>query len=398
MKILQINSVCGIGSTGRIATDIHNLLLKQGHESSIAYGRGKAINCKNTIKIGNKIDLLFHVFLTRVFDKHGFGSKRATKHFIKKVKSLNPDIIHLHNIHGYYINIEILFDYLKMANKPVIWTLHDCWTFTGHCAHFDYIQCNKWHKECSKCPQTLTYPKSHITDNSKNNFLRKKESFNGIKSLTIVTPSKWLSNLVKVSYLREYSVKVINNGIDLSIFKPIMSSFRSEYNIKDKFLILGVASTWNQRKGMKYFKEIAENSNSSEIIVLVGLSKKQIRKLPKNIIGINHISNINKLAEIYAEADVFINPTLEDNFPTVNLEALACGTPVITFDVGGSAEALDENSGIIVNEKDIYLLLEAINKIREKKLTEVHCVNRATMFNKNIKFKEYTEIYIEMNI
>ena len=223
MKVLQINSVCGIGSTGRIATDIHHILTEQGHESYIAYGRNLPMNCENTIRIGKKFDNYSHVAFTRIYDKHGFGSIKATKEFIEKIKELNPDIIHLHNIHGYYINIELLFDYLKKANKPVVWTLHDCWAFTGHCAHFDYIQCRKWQTGCEKCPQKTSYPSSYIFDHSKENYKKKKEIFTGVNNLIIVTPSKWLANLAKKSFLGDYPIEVINNGIDLDHFKPIRS-------------------------------------------------------------------------------------------------------------------------------------------------------------------------------
>ena len=229
MKVLQINSVCGIGSTGRIATDINNILIEQGHESYIAYGRDLPRNCGTSIRIGTKCDNYTHGVLTRVFDKHGFGSRKATQDFIKEVKKLDPDIIHLHNIHGYYINIEILFDYLKEAYKPVIWTLHDCWAFTGHCSYFDYIGCTRWETQCYSCPGKRSYPASAFLDNSKMNYSRKKAIFTGIKNLTIVTPSKWLAGLVKQSYLKKYPVKVINNGIDLEVFRPIKNDLRENY-------------------------------------------------------------------------------------------------------------------------------------------------------------------------
>ena len=235
MKILQINSVCGIGSTGRIATDIHNILIEQGHESYIAYGRDLPKNCDNAIRIGTKIDNYTHVAKTRLLDKHGFGSKQATIEFIESVKELNPDIIHLHNIHGYYINIEILFNYLKEANKPVVWTLHDCWSFTGHCSHFDYIGCNKWRTGCFDCPQKQEYPKSILVDNSKWNYNKKKAIFNGLKKLTIVTPSNWLAELVGDSFLKKYEIITINNGIDTAIFKLRKSGFRYKYNLENKF-------------------------------------------------------------------------------------------------------------------------------------------------------------------
>ncbi len=396
MKVLQINSVCGYGSTGRIATDLYKVLEEQGHECVIAYGRGTAPEGIKTIKIGSKLDNYAHVAKTRLFDKHGFGSVRSTKEFIEQVKEYDPDIIHLHNIHGYYINIEILFNYLKVANKPVIWTLHDCWSFTGHCAYFDYVKCNRWIDQCNDCPQNNSYPKSLFIDNSEMNFIKKREIFTGVKELTLVTPSIWLSELVAKSFLNKYSVKVINNGIDLDAFKPLISDFRKEYDVNDKFIILGIASKWDRRKGLEYFLRLSSDLDSDECIILVGVSNEVISELPSNIIGINRISNINELAEIYSSSDVYVNPTLEDNFPTTNIESLACGTPVITFSTGGSMESIDNNTGFVV-EKGNYD--ELLNKIRDIKITtdidyKKNCVSRSYKFyDKCDKAREYLYLY-----
>lgn len=396
MKVLQINSVCGYGSTGSIATDIYKILEKQGHECLIAYGRGNSPKGINSIKIGTNFDNYMHVAQTRLSDKHGFASIRATKELINTVKEYNPDVIHLHNIHGYYINIELLFNYLKEANKPVVWTLHDCWAFTGHCAYFDYAGCDKWKIGCNDCPEKKSYPASILLDNSKCNYQNKKIIFTGVKNLMIVTPSKWLSGLVKQSYLNEYPVEVINNGIDLDVFKPTQGNFRERYNLKNKFIILGVANVWDRRKGFKYFIELSEKINKDEVIVLVGLTEKQKKELPKNIIGITRTNSVKEIVEIYTAADVFVNPTLEDNFPTTNIEALACGTPVITFDTGGSVESIDENCGIIISKKDLdnspNLLQEAFKNIKTKDIKK--CRERAQiMFNKNIIFNKYIMLY-----
>src|SRR6185369_13812961 len=351
MKILQINTVSGVGSTGRIATDLHSILLSQGHSSTVAYSRYAAINCDHTIRIGNRVDNYLHVAQTRLFDKHGFASASATKELIAQIIEINPDLIHLHNVHGYYLHIGLLFDYLKQANKPVIWTLHDCWTFTGHCAHFDFEGCNKWMTECHQCPLTREYPKSLFYDRSQLNFRQKKELFTGVSHLTIVTPSKWLSALVKKSFLQEYPVAVVNNGIDLQMFKPTPSDFRCRYNLNDKYMILGVASHWTDRKGLQYFIELAGKLHADEKIVLVGVTEKQIKKLPQEIICIAKTNNTRELAEIYSAADIYLNFTLEDNFPTTNIEAIACGIPVVTFDSGGSSESLDEGCGIARSEE-----------------------------------------------
>ena len=336
MKVLQVNTVCGTGSTGRIAADIHKMLIEQRHESIVAYGRGTTHNCDNTIKIGNNLDFYRHALKTRILDKHGFGSKNATRKFIEEVKDYNPDLIHLHNVHGYYINIKLLFNFLKEYKKPIVWTLHDCWAFTGHCSYFDFANCYKWETHCQKCPEKKSYPKSVFLDNSYDNFEKKKKLFTGLKNMTLVTPSCWLANLAKRSFLKEYPVKVINNGIDLDVFKPTLSDFREKYGLENRFIILGVASEWTRRKGLEYFIELSKILSDKEAIVLVGLSKKQKQDLPKNIVGITRTNSPKELAEIYTASDIYFNPTLEDNFPTTNLEALACGTPVITFNTGGS--------------------------------------------------------------
>lgn len=396
MKVIQINSVCGIGSTGRIATDIHNILIEQGHESYIAYGRGTARNCDKTIKIGNQYDIYAHVVLTRICDNHGFGSKKATNEFINTIKEFDPDVIHMHNIHGYYINVELLFNYLKKANKPVIWTLHDCWAFTGHCAYFDYIGCEKWYEGCHNCPQKGQYPASMLLDNSKSNYLIKKFLFTGLENMTIVTPSKWLKSLAEGSFLGNYPVKVINNGIDLNVFKPKESNFREKFGLQNKFIILGVANIWTKRKGYEYFKDISAKLKDDEVIVLVGLTSKQIQSLPSNIIGITRTESTNDLSKIYSSADVFVNPTLEDNFPTTNLEALACGTPVITFDTGGSVESVDKSCGVIVEKGNLKVLLNTIRRMKECNIDSNNCTQHAKIYDKNDKYEDYIKMYSEV--
>lgn len=396
MRVLQINSVCGIGSTGRIATGIDEILKEQGHESYIAYGRKLPKSCDKPIRIGNRLDNYLHVAKTRIFDKHGFGSKKPTKEFINKIERVNPDVIHLHNIHGYYINIELLFEYLKSENKPVVWTLHDCWAFTGHCSHFDYIGCDKWKIVCYDCPQKKSYPSSILIDNSKDNFIKKKEIFTGVNKLTIITPSKWLKSLVEKSFLNEYPINVINNGIDLDVFKPIKSNFREKYKLKNKFIILGVANIWDRNKGYDYFIELSKRLNKDEIIVMVGVTEKQKSQLPDNILGITITNNVNELAEIYSGSDVFINPTLQEVMGLVNVEALACGTPVITFDTGGSSECIDNDCGFIVRKGNLDELIEKIRYVKKynKFRWSKSCVQRANyLYNKKDRFREYIALY-----
>lgn len=393
MKVMQINSVCGIGSTGRITTDIHNILIEQGHESYIAFGRYLPKNCDNSIRIGSKIDNYTHVAKTRVLDKHGFGSTQATKEFINKIKDIDPDIIHLHNIHGYYINVEILFNYLKEANKPVVWTLHDCWSFTGHCAHFDYIGCNKWKTRCFNCPQKQEYPRSVLIDNSEWNYNKKKATFSDIKNLTIVTPSNWLADLVRDSFLNNYDVVTIHNGIDLSVFKPIESDFRKKYKLENKLMILGVSSVWNEKKGLNTFLNLANRLDDSFGIVLVGLNSKQLRDLPTNIIGVEKTNDIEELSTIYSSADLFINASVEETMGLVTVEALACGTPAIVID----STALPE----VVNDRCAYTVKDSVEEIIKKiyqlkkynHFTKDECIEHSKQFNKSYMINNYLNLY-----
>lgn len=383
-RLLQINVTANWGSTGRIAEEIGQLVIKEGGESCIAYGR-KYNGCDSkVIRIGNKIDVYSHLLETRLFDRHGLGSRGATEKLIKQIKSYSPDIIHLHNIHGYYLNYPLLFEYLRYSNIPVVWTLHDCWPLTGHCAHFMGIECEKWQHECYDCPLKHQYPASMFVDASRNNFKIKKKSFLGLGNLSIVTVSKALEDYVKKSFLSEYKVQTIYNGVNLDIYHPMT-------NKSNKF-ILGVASVWPKSKGLETFFSLRKLLPESYKIVLVGLSNKQVKNLPNGIIGISRTENRTQLVELYSKASVLVNPTLEDSFPTVNLEALACGTPVVTYRTGGSPEAIDDKTGVVVERGDIRGLINAI--YHAEKLKPEDCRQRAERkFNKDICFKKYLELY-----
>lgn len=391
MKILMINSVCGIRSTGRICTDIATALETQGHEVKIAYGREMVPKQfqNYATRIGSDLDVKLHGVRARLFDGAGFGSKRATQKFILWVKEWNPDVIHLHNIHGYYINIEALFHYLKNCGKRIIWTLHDCWAFTGHCSYFDYIGCDKWKTGCEKCPQKRMYPACIGLDRSKKNYERKKKMLTGINHLTLVTPSGWLAGLVKQSYLSEYPVEVIHNGVDTNVFKPTDSDLREKYGLGNKKVVLGVAAIWNRRKGLDTFIELSQILPNNYQIILVGLTSDQIHKLPKRIIGIERTNSPQELAALYSLAEVFVNPTLEDNYPTTNVEAIACGTPVITYHTGGSTESA-EMYGCIVG-KSVEELLQAILQEKFEKKTVLNMDSRKTAV-------QYVELYKRISL
>lgn len=359
MRVLIINSVCGVGSTGRICTDLAQKFENEGHEVKIAYGRYSTVPeyyKKYAIRIGNAFSVKIHMAISKLLDLHGLGSYFSTKKFLKWAESYKPDLLWLHNIHGYYINYDLLFKWIKShPEMEVKWTLHDCWAFTGHCSYFTMAKCDKWKTACEKCPQPKKYPAHFLVDNSTNNFIRKRTDFCGVKNLTIITPSKWLADLVKISFLKGYPVEVHYNTVDYSVFKPVKSDFRNRYSIQNKKIVLGVASPWDERKGLQDFIWLANNLDDSYVIVLVGLNDHQIKSLPNNIIGIKRTNSPQELAEIYSAANVFVNPTHEDNYPTTNLEAQACGTPVITYRVGGSPESIDPEN--VVEENDYKALL-----------------------------------------
>lgn len=363
MRVLIINSVCGTGSTGRICTDLACELERNGHEVKIAYGRGSVPKQfrKYAFQICSRWDVYRHVFLSLFFDRSGFGSRNSTIRFVKWIKQYNPDVIHLHNLHGYYLNIEVLFCFIKTFKGKVIWTLHDCWPFTGHCAYFDFAKCNEWQCGCKDCVQTNDYPKSLFISRSRSNYLRKEKAFTNVPNLTLVTPSKWLANLVKQSFLREYPVYVVHNGIDTQIFKPTKSHILSRYHLEGKTVVLGVASFWSSRKGLKYFIQLADMLPEQYRVVLIGLSQKQIASLPPKIVGIQKTNDVHELVEWYSAAEVFVNPTLEDNYPTTNIEAQACGTPVITFNTGGSVESAD-CYGTSVEKGDLEAIIRYITE------------------------------------
>jgi len=396
MKILQINTTLNTTSTGRITEEIGKTVMDHGHESYAACNRiGPNGSRSEMILVGNTLDVYAHGLKTRLFDRHGFGSTGATSRLIRQIEDINPDVIGLHNLHGYYLNVEILFNYLKKVQKPVVWTFHDCWPFTGHCAYFDSVNCDKWKTECGSCPLTHAYPASWLMDNSTRNFRDKKRIFTGLENLTIVTPSRWLKNLVDESFLSDYETKVIHNGIDLNTFKPCKTAFSDRISESNKKIILGVASIWDQRKGLNDFVKLSKLLDDQFKIVIVGLSEKQFETIPPNILGIKRTENIEELASLYSSASIFINPTYSDNFPTTNIEALACGTPVITYNTGGSPEAIDSKTGSVVEKGDIELLKDAVEKISVKKSNmKEDCIKRASLlFSKDDRFMDYLKLY-----
>ena len=398
-KLLQINTTLNSGSTGRIAEQISLKAKENGWDCYHAHG-GRYVGKSQfpAIQVSSKLDNYFHAFMGEFLGLHGMGSMCATKRFVEKVKELKPDVIHLHNIHGYYINYKVLFDYLAESKTPAVWTLHDCWSFTGHCTHFENAGCNKWKEECGECPLQMAQYKSRLIDRSRKNYLLKKQLYSNLTNVTIVPVSHWLENLVEQSILKRFQIRVIQNGIDLNVFKPTENKIRERFNIpKDKMMVLGVLGSGFVEKGKEEFVELSKQDNLQ--IVLVGLKGDDYYGLPNNIIQLGRTTSQSELAEFYSAADVMLNPTYNDTFPTINIESLACGTPVVTYKTGGSPEILDENTGIVVQKGDLNALIQALDIIKRngKGYYSEACRERAVKsFNKEERYEDYIKLYEDL--
>lgn len=395
--LIQIDSCLAKGSTGRITESIGSIMKQQGWDCYVVHGaRYVGKSQLKSIQVVSKIQEYLHAFGSMLFDKHGLYSQRETRRLIDKLHEIKPDIVQLHCVHGYYINYKFLFEYLKDVNVPVVWTFHDCWAFTGHCAHFAFANCEKWKVGCYSCPLLKDYPKSLLLDCSKSNWLQKKKSFTSIENMHIVAVSEWLAELTKQSFFKKYPVEVIYNGVDLSVFKPNDNNIRERFGInKQDIMVLGVATSWGSEKGLNEFIKLSQEPGVR--VVLVGVSEDIQKKLPKEIIAISRTESQKELAEFYSAADVFVNPTYNDSFPTVNIESLACGTPVITYKTGGSPEAVTDVTGLVIERGDYQALLNAIRTFHEDSFKESHkvdCRRRAEdFFDKNKRFEEYRVLY-----
>lgn len=404
-RLLQINPVIRRNtSTGKIMQEIGELAMKNGWESYIAYSGGRdgadPDACKSKIvPVGSKLSVALHGLETRLFDRHGLGSRLATRRFVRRLEEIDPDIIHIHNIHGYFLNYKILFEYLARSGKPVVWTVHDCWLYTGHCFHYASADCHKWQSVCEHCPQKKSFPASYFWDRSKQNFTDKKNAFTSVPDMTIVTVSDWMKGEMVLSFLKDCKFKTIHNGIDLNAFKPCdTSSVREKYGLGDRHIILGLASIWMKEKGLDDFVKMFPMLNDDEVIVLVGkMTPEQKSSLPEGIVTISRTENVQQLAELYSAADAFVNPTWQDNYPTVNLESIACGTPVVTYRTGGSVEAVVEGkTGYVVEQGNVEGLLEKVRETRkqDKVYFKEICRNYAEAnFSKEDRYKDYIELY-----
>lgn len=405
MKILQINTVYkNGGSTGRIAYDLRNIILASGNDAYVAYGYEfiplSEEDYEGTYKMCSYPRLQWSKLMTRLFAHHGFYNATETKRLLKWIDKIHPDVIHLHNIHNHYIHVKMLFDYIKQHHIPVVWTLHDCWSFTGWCAYFDMAHCDKWKNGClGYCPSKSDYPITWFSACNERNFRDKKEAFLGVENLTLVTPSQWLADLTRSSFLKDYPVEVINNGVDTNVFRPLCNTgIREKYGIpKEAKVILALMNMWGKRKGSDYLLELPKHLKNEELLVIVGLKKEQLGILPKeHCLGISRTDDVQELAALYSEAAVFLNPTLEDNFPTTNIEALSCGTPIVTFQTGGSVESVTPNTGIVVGQGDMKGLLSSIREVcaKGKSFYIDACREKAVRdYNKVEQYVKYIDLY-----
>ena len=413
-KLLQINPVLRTStSTGRIMKEIGELAIANGWESYVAYSKGRDGLPGSTsipVPVGNKASVAWHGLQTRILDRHGLGSVLATKRFIEDIRRIGPDIIHIHNIHGYFLNYRILFDFLSHSGIQVIWTVHDCWLYTGHCYHYMYAGCDRWKTGCGHCPQRGKFPRSLFADRSARNFRDKRDAFCSMPEdrLTIVPVSDWMRSEMSESFLKDYRFQVIHNGIDTDVFSPqpaLESEVRRCYGLGDRHVILGIASIWSEEKGLNDFVEMAARLDSDEVIVLVGMDRKQLDDvlsrygrtvLGDRMVAVKRTADVHQLAGLYSTADVFVNPTWQDNYPTVNLEAISCGTPVVTYRTGGSIEAVAGDTGFVVEQGDIEGLVDAVRRVET--LGKAHfrdaCRSRAVKeFRKEDRYAEYIELY-----
>lgn len=390
MKVAYINSVAGFGSTGKICVELSTM---EGIDGKIYYGRKKNYSDVNAYQMTHFLGNVNQTIQTFFFGKHGLSNTSETKKMVENLKAFQPDLIHLHNLHGFYMNVEVLFRYLKESKIPVIWTLHDCWSFTGHCAHYEAVGCEKWKTLCKDCPNLMTYPYTINQTNIEKNYRKKKEIFTSLEEnqMVIVTPSHWLKTQVEQSFLQKYKVQVIHNGIDLNVFYP-----REVESKQDKTILLACASAWTKEKGLNDLIELSKQLNANEHLIVIGVGER-LGKLfdSSHTTTIQRTENIEELCKYYSSADIFLNPTYQDTFPTVNIEALACGCPVITYPTGGSVEIIDEKTGMVTKEKNVASLLDAIRNHKDWKKED--CIERASRFKREEMLKNYYNLYISLN-
>lgn len=392
-KLLQITITCNQGSTGKIAEQIGLLMKKKGWEVYLCHG-ARFVNESQlkTYQIQNVFEEYFHALKSMMFDADGLGSVYATKRLVEYIKQVNPDIIQIHNLHGYYLNFKLLFEYLNSTNIPIVMTLHDCWNMTGHCTHFVTANCDKWKIGCGDCPQIHSVPKSLFIDRSKRNFELKKQYIAYNKNVHFVCVSEWIEGILKQSMYKDHPIHLIKNGVDINTYRPSVAKKN------DKFRILGVSNPWSKEKGLYDFFKMREILPIDQYqITLVGLNERQITSLPEGIQGILRTNNQQELVDLYSQSNVFVNPTYADTYPTTNLEALACGTPVVTYCTGGSPESITSEVGVVVEVGDVVGMASVLSKMKDAPLSSEACRNHAeTNFDKEKSFEKYLNLYNDL--
>lgn len=400
MRIYQLNTFCGVKSTGRIAAEIAKIVEADGGVCRIGYGVPEmSVDAERfAYRIGSPMERKLHGAMRKLLDAEGLGSFWGTRKLLRDMEAFQPDLIHLHNLHGCYLHLPLLFDYLAQTNVPIVWTLHDCWPFTGHCAYFDYCGCERWKTGCHDCPQQKNYPTCIGLDGSKRNYALKKKWFTGLKRLTLVAPCEWMLKPLGASFLGHYPSRVILNGIDLDSFHPAPSGLRERLSLGERKLCLSLAAEWDARKGLPCLIQTADRMGERYRFAVIGLTDEQIAALPQGMLGLPRTGSVQELAEWYTAADCLVNPTLEDNMPMVNLEALACGTPVAVFSTGGCPEAVDESTGAVVPKGDVSALCSAIERLccSDREAWRQSCLERARLFDAKHTFEAYLSLYKEL--
>ncbi len=396
--ILQIDVALNVGSTGRIVHEIGDAILKEGWMSHAAFGRYSAPSTSTAHKIGTNADHAAHLLLTRLFDLHGKGSLGATKRLRALLADLKPDVVHLHQVHGYYLHLRELMQLLEEYGKPVLWTFHDAWQLTGHCCYFDRFDCQKWQTSCGSCPMTRYYPQSWGIDNSASNHREKKSTIGALSNLTVVPVSYWLGDMVKQSYLSQKQMEVIQNGVDLEQFFIEKADQATPADV-DKTTYLGVAGVWADHKGLSDFVQMSELLRDDEQIVLIGLAEKQLNGLPANIKALPAQGSISALRHWYNRATVFLNPSKSESFGLVTAEALACGTPAVVYNTTACPELVDDKTGRVAVKGDFTGMLYAARELAQldSEAIQTECRKRAELhFDKQKQTGKYIQLYKQL--
>lgn len=390
--LLQINVTANWGSTGKIAEQIGVLAQQHGWDSYIAYGRNMNPSQNKLIKIGSMLDVYEHYFENRFLDNEGRASRRATKKLLKEIDRIKPDIVHLHNIHDHYLNYELLFRYLSENKIPIVWTQHDLWSMTGHCA-FNLVGCEKWKIQCNDCPIVPFC----CLDRSLSGYNSKKNSFTSVEKMTIVPVSEWLGRQVNQSFLSKYPIQVIKNGIDTDVFRPLKTECLDKYGLQGVKYVISVATIWSNAKGLDDFSRIRKILHKDIKIVLVGLSENMINELPDGIIGIPRTQSQLELAQLYSGAEALVSLSGSETFGLTITEALSCGTPAIVYDNTAQPELVDTNTGVVVSNGDYHQVALVINDFVVNSFKQQHsadCRNRAyNLFDKSKCYLSYIQLY-----